>query len=393
MNTLKRLDELDSLRGLAAVTVILHHLPHVLASVFTYSHSSPWVNLTVYSPLHILVAGHEAVILFFVLSGFVLALPGLQGIDSPYLPYLVRRVCRIYIPYLVTVACSIVLMKLLWKGPVDTLSDWYNRYWSHELSADLLVDHLLLIGTFSSGKVIPVVWSLVHEMRISLVFPFIVVLIRKFSWKVILPATLLLSSAGCALQSLTDSLFSVKTDYFLTLHYTAMFITGGLLAKHRADILGFIGRMASFKKVWLLPITGILTYTYAWWFFPSSLFKWASVIHTEFANDWVITSGACIFIIIALASKRAACLLLSRPIHFSGKISYSLYLYHTICLLAFTTLLHKSLPMTWIWLFTLAATLVVSALSYYYVELPSVRLGKLMTAPRPSRTQPGMTAI
>ncbi len=47
-----------------------------------------------------LVAGHEAVILFFLLSGFVLTIPYLLPDPPGYLRFLTRRVIRIYVPYL-----------------------------------------------------------------------------------------------------------------------------------------------------------------------------------------------------------------------------------------------------------------------------------------------------
>jgi peptidoglycan/LPS O-acetylase OafA/YrhL len=59
-----RFDELDSLRGLAACTVVLTHFWDGMdANIYL---------ATFHSPLRILVAGHNAVTLFFVLSGFVL---------------------------------------------------------------------------------------------------------------------------------------------------------------------------------------------------------------------------------------------------------------------------------------------------------------------------------
>jgi hypothetical protein len=91
--SMKRLLELDALRGLAALMVPLYH-PRLLFGL----HLPGFEHYLWSGPLHILVAGPEAVILFFVLSGFVLALPIVQRKQLPYHAYLIRRICRIYLP-------------------------------------------------------------------------------------------------------------------------------------------------------------------------------------------------------------------------------------------------------------------------------------------------------
>ncbi|MEH7247503.1 acyltransferase family protein, partial [Neobacillus niacini] len=73
-----RLEELDSLRGIASLTVVIHHTLLTLP-IFLAAHQHEQINSTIVkiftnSPLHIIWGGHEAVILFFVLSGFVLSL-------------------------------------------------------------------------------------------------------------------------------------------------------------------------------------------------------------------------------------------------------------------------------------------------------------------------------
>jgi len=72
-----RIVELDALRGLAAVSVVLWHsfILFPSATADTRNKGYTLLNVVKYSPLHGVWAGPQAVLLFFMISGFVLALP------------------------------------------------------------------------------------------------------------------------------------------------------------------------------------------------------------------------------------------------------------------------------------------------------------------------------
>ncbi len=95
----ERWSSLDAVRGLAALTVVAHHgfaaLPEFWA-VYTGAPTSRLATIMAFSPLHLLWEGHQAVLVFFVLSGFVLSLPYWQGNPPGYGTFLIRRFCRIY---------------------------------------------------------------------------------------------------------------------------------------------------------------------------------------------------------------------------------------------------------------------------------------------------------
>src|SRR5215831_9998315 len=86
------------------------------------------------SPLRLLWTGYEAVILFFVLSGFVLTLqlePQNGRSSAPrYLRYLIRRLTRLYLPYALVMSVAVVLCALLGGSSIAELSDWFNMEWS-----------------------------------------------------------------------------------------------------------------------------------------------------------------------------------------------------------------------------------------------------------------------
>ena len=70
--------------------------------------AAPWAWLR-YTPLRLLVDGEAAVILFFVLSGYVLALPFIAGTQLTYGRYLVKRICRIWLPFAAAILLAAAL--------------------------------------------------------------------------------------------------------------------------------------------------------------------------------------------------------------------------------------------------------------------------------------------
>lgn len=67
-----RYRQLDSLRGLAALTVFIGHCAGVKINMGVQNAVYP-------TPLGVLFNGNAAVVFFFVLSGFVLSLPFVNG--------------------------------------------------------------------------------------------------------------------------------------------------------------------------------------------------------------------------------------------------------------------------------------------------------------------------
>ena len=116
MNKIGRIEALDSVRGIAALIVVIHHcfLVKPVYSDFFFSHWKTnasglvsWIFL--YTPARLVWAGYEAVTLFYVLSGLVLALPWIEGRPVGYKKFALRRICRLYIPYVVAIAIAAVL--------------------------------------------------------------------------------------------------------------------------------------------------------------------------------------------------------------------------------------------------------------------------------------------
>lgn len=106
-----RVRSLDGLRGAGALVVVITHALVVIPSLSLMYVAADGQQLAspefgsmewwLYStPLRLIWGGHEAVLVFFVLSGIVLTAPlvthGRHG--RAWLGYYLRRLCRLYVP-------------------------------------------------------------------------------------------------------------------------------------------------------------------------------------------------------------------------------------------------------------------------------------------------------
>src|SRR3954464_2526138 len=99
--TAGRLPELDALRGSAAFAVLVFHTLHVIGQ----GRLPPWLEqgravyaLTVHSPLRPVFFGREAVLFFFVLSGYVLTRSLMRSGSPGLLAFAAQRTIRLGLP-------------------------------------------------------------------------------------------------------------------------------------------------------------------------------------------------------------------------------------------------------------------------------------------------------
>jgi peptidoglycan/LPS O-acetylase OafA/YrhL len=359
-----RITQLDSIRGLAALSVILGHILMILP---------PLPFLVSYSPLRILWAGHEVVVLFFMLSGYVLSLPFIKNGKVNYPQFFIRRIFRIYVPFIVAILMSLLLKKVFFAGSNENIG-WANNFWTHNLDVDLLLNHFFLITDFNTDAINPVVWSLVHELRISMVFP-LMMIILKLKWTQSIILAFFISLVGILLSISGMNLSEgYLTSFAYSLHYSSMFVIGALLAINYEKIIK-IFKVLTIKTKYLLLTVGLCLYTLqiGFTFFLSS----KDILF--FIRDWTTAVGAAIFIVISLGSAKASNILNKKYVEFFGKISYSLYLYHLPILFASLYLLEGFLPMWLILVIGVFITIMVSTISWKYIENLSVKFGRVLS--------------
>ena len=235
VNSTSRYEQFDSLRGIAALIVIIGHHMMVFPAYenYRYELNSPHiVYLFKETSLRIFFSsGNEAVILFYVLSGFVLYL-SINNAKFHYSTYLIKRVCRIYIPYLAAIVIAIMAKILLSHDDMPFISNWFSKSWTTAVTPDLLLQHLLFIGQYNTDAYNNVIWSLVHEMRISIMFPLLILLFIREKLRYSLFWFIVLSFTSTIILYLFGSSVEI-TSILLSFHYITLFLLGSLLAKYR----------------------------------------------------------------------------------------------------------------------------------------------------------------
>lgn len=364
-----RIEELDALRGVAALNVLIYHFASVLPLVTAVTYGQAgyfWLNLWKYSPLHVIGAGPESVIFFFVLSGFVLALPYRHRRMGHYGNFLARRVLRLYPTYIMAVGVAVALRLLVAQAAIPWASTWFNANWQAPLDHRTLVKSILFIGDFDTSATVPPAWSLVHEMRISLIFSVLLLAAR------LVPSSILLCSSIAA--SFISYYFArtagAPNNLFLTGVYLSEFVAGILLAKHFESWRAQFRRLSRTGAI-LSGILALVCYTY-----PEAIFPSVKLLHLLPVNVLPVTFASAWIIVCGVECAPIASILRNVWFGYFGKVSYSLYLYHMTALLAVVHLWGLAAPPWLLWIAALALTLAASDLSYRFVELPSTALSR-----------------
>lgn len=348
----KRIEALDSLRGLAALIVVFHHI----WLLGFWRPEAPWTwRLLRYTPLNLVVAGRAPVILFFVLSGFALA----SALDAdPSAPtFLVRRFCRIWLPFAAAMLCSAAGEALLGGVHRDLFSPWFAELWQSGPGA--LAAVLLMPGA-PRTDLDPVVWSLVHELRISLVFPLLLPLARgrlvltlatTVALHVVSIVVLVRDAGDCPEVLACRPLWAASVGQsFVETGYFLVFFMLGIAVRLQRPAVMRVPR-------WLLGAPALLL------FLPGDLLSGV---------------GGAALIVLAQAPAGLADMLRRSALLWLGRVSYSLYLVHVPVMLMLAHGLSGIAPRALIIAAVVPASLVAAAWFYRAVELPSQQLGRAL---------------
>jgi len=351
-----RYPELDAVRGFAALSVLVFHYATMWRPPEAFDHG--WRSL-----LYPFIAGHEAVLLFFLLSGLALS-KMLSGARASFQRYAVRRVTRIYGPYLIALFFSIA-GAAIWHNRADF--GLWSRTWGQPIDPFLVLQHILFLGHYDSSQYNLSFWSLIHELRISLLFPLLYAAIRSTRPVVVLPIAVLSSMfAHSRAQQHTK-----MHDLWVTAAYIGIFACGVSIAENAEAISKWFSGLDRFKRV-LFGITSFALY--------SEGHRLGSAPAVWRFQEWSIIAGSAGLIVVAMNSVGVKRFLQTRVPQFLGKISYSLYLIHAAVLFALTALVWGKGPRSCFVVLYVLTALVLSTLFHRFVEQPFIRLSRSVTA-------------
>jgi peptidoglycan/LPS O-acetylase OafA/YrhL len=349
---LERLDFLDSLRGLAACLVVLHHV---------YQTDPFWPDAFRFSPLRMVLNARTSVIFFFVLSGFVLAYGIWRG-DQPvrFFRFALRRLTRIYLPFAAAGLAAIVSMILLNPGPLPGMGIVFNEMWRSPITWSAALAHLGLVGSVEAVSVNTPSWSLVYEIRISLLIPLFCLLASRFRTGFIAASVVIFILNEFAMNSLGLSRVpytaATLTDNLLvTTHFAASFILGLLLARAAVDRADWLYRMSPAVKCLLAFVAAPLLLIF---------------------RDETASIGSALIMVLALNTKGFQNFLRSPILLFLGRISFSLYLTHFIVLQIVVRTLYDFVPLWLSLTMVLIGAIPCAVIFYYAVERPALQLSK-----------------
>lgn len=340
-----RFHELDSMRGIAALIVLFHHFilmfyPGVLAQL-------DWRSVLLYP----FASGRESVMFFFVLSGFVLTLPFLRGKSQPYFVFLWRRILRIYGPYLGALFLAVVGCAV-WHNRLGS-AGWASGTWDRQVNLRSVMDHIVFLGDYDYSRYNTAFWSLVYEMRISIIFPAMFLVMNRLRLRyaaILVAASILIGVRASA-----------------TVEYASIFMVGILFAKN-LDKFSEVYKSAAAWKRWLIVLVAFLLYNGGHLLNGGRLFSRL--------GDLPVVAATVGFMLVGLNSFKARRVLNSAIPAFLGKISYSLYLVHATVLFALAAMLKdKIAPLEFFVLF-ISAAILLSWAFYRAVEAPFTQLSR-----------------
>jgi peptidoglycan/LPS O-acetylase OafA/YrhL len=336
------------------------------------------------TPLGLLFSGTSAVDFFFVLSGFVLNLAYAQA--QEYRPgwwaeFIVKRVFRIYPAYIAAILLA-VMLKLGGAGEHSAYSrimlrDWYGAYWNEPFTVVQAAKTLAMAISVPDARIFDApAWSLLIEMRISVIFPLVILVVNR---KRSLTADLLLLAATYVACFQIASICRITTVFQLP-----QFVGGALLAKRWSEIAVAMLRMPrrewdTWKASLLLGSTILCCLGAMVIAADEGAGHFQIDLLQDYCGEQLVAIGSAGLIVLSMYSVVAKRILSSAVLGFMGRTSYSFYLVHLLVLLAVVRIwisVAGHAPMVPVAIVALIGSYILANLMSRFVEMPCNEFGR-----------------
>ena len=366
----QRIEIFDGMRGLASVIVMIFHM--AVWTVYGYSaneykiFANSFWRVATQTPLKMIWGGNEAVLVFYIIGGFVLARPYLSGRKLDFKPFIIKRWIRLMLPYVLVIAMTSILIALFgaWKHDTIDLSGSFNVKWKRVPNAGEIL--LYILGyDYNLNILSGAFWSMVQEWRLSFILPFVAIALHRNRTGKVLGYYAILQVGIDALtnwgmRSDTVWLAHLSESLNRTNYYAIFFVMGAVLAKHLPAIRAFVREHRRFRilSAWSIPFM-----------IPSQWILSALGLSFRVRNALLLTGlGIILFLVLCLESPRLTAFFKSKPLLLLGKMSFSLYLTHTTSIILFVTFWGQVIPPETALLFSPLVALPVAYLWQQHVE-------------------------
>ncbi len=304
---------------------------------------------------HFADLGSAGVFVFFCVSGFSIA--SSYSTSKTFKSYIIRRLWRI------------IPLFYFWLAIASIMAKYYFHDTSIDLSTQNLMKHFLFIYFVDYKKsIIGVEWTLPIEITFYFFLPIMIVMSRDKIKPVLLCAISLficiLSTRYYALLPLPPEESSAFIHYS-PIPYVFCFALGVLAFRLRTAVLH-----SAFKSN--VSLVFVITLLVLYLLFPLTVIR--------FFENQIIFISFLTFLLILFSSSRSLLinlLLNNKFIQFCGVVSYGIYLAHcpVISFLQSINFIFFDIPFAR-FIISFAITLIISAVTYTYIELPLVSYGK-----------------
>jgi peptidoglycan/LPS O-acetylase OafA/YrhL len=370
-----RIGPVEGLRGIAVLWVIAFHC-------CVLRPDDPWVHAIGSTPASAFFNnGYLGVDLFFLISGFLLAMPWFLHADAGRTPpsmksFYARRFWRIAPAYYVQLAFLFLLVIPLFRG----IDFWRHDLWVYLYNAFAHVTFLHNTTPLSSGSmaVNGALWTLSVEAQFYLLLPLVMPLFVRRPWIAFVAS--IVAAELWRIGARDDLAPLVQAELaFGSIWSWPESVVRYLLTHQLPSYFAHFGMGILLGRTWL---TWHERKPAAWWLDASLVAAFALLYYALAVNGLMLGDMSWIVPLFSLAMLMAWAVMrpgrltmnvLGRgPLAAMGRISYSAYLYHLPLLLIATDYFAR-LPAASVIPIYLVVTIAVSWLSWRYVEQPFLR--------------------
>lgn len=340
---------LDVMRGIAPILVIYSHV----VALFLVPHKEDTgvvdlLNENFRNPLRLeQQMGHIAVVMFFLVSGFIITQVGTQ---ESHREFLVKRLFRVYPLLIVTVSLTAILS--IWHLQVLRTGQHFSITLESVLTNFALANYFMVPQIILVG----VAWTLVIEVIFYTIVLSLLAVLRRWAWLAILIEMGMVLAALLLAREFGPSFFLLAVN----MSYLPVVLLGQVTwAVWSRRVPLWAGTLLGLG-CWTLYVLGDIR----------------NMGRLDDAYNSTAALGFGLFIVLLLAESKLRPM---KPISFFADRSYSLYLLHGPIAFPIFEALYGKVPLILEIILGLAVTVGAAELTFRFVEQPGQRIGRKLS--------------